>query len=79
MSEPKFRKGQLLINKATGKEIIIDTVKRQRLITRNYSGFVDEFTGEYLFVSFDDKGKKEHGDASEEVLLKDFDTPSNRP
>lgn len=78
MSDPKFRKGQLLINKATGREIIIDTVKRQRLVTKNHSGFVDEFTGEYSFVSFDDKGKQLHGDVSEDVLLRDFDTPSNR-
>lgn len=76
--EPKFRKGLSLINKSIGQEIIIDTVHYRRLVTRNYSGFVDEFTGEYYLVSFDDKGKQSHRDVSEDVLLRDFDTPSNR-
>lgn len=72
--EPKYKKGQLLINKSTGKEIIINSVIRTRLMTKNYSGFVDEFTGEYSFVSFDDKGKKSSGEISEEILLRDFET-----
>ena len=62
----------------TGQEVIIDTVHYTRFATKNYSGVVDEFTGEYSFVSFDDKGKQLHGDVSEDVLLRDFDTPSNR-
>ncbi len=73
--EPKFRKGQSLINKATGKEIIIDSIHYRRLMTKSYSGFVDEFTGEYSFVSFDDNGKQSHGEVSEESLLRDFETP----
>jgi len=34
--ELKFKKGQKLINKKTGKELIIDSVKKKRFITKNY-------------------------------------------
>jgi hypothetical protein len=76
--EPRFRKGQILKNNKTGKEIIIDSVKKQRKITKNYSGFIDEFIGEYSYVSFDENGTKSHGDISEDILIQYYESSSNK-
>ncbi len=69
---PKFRKGQILINKKSKEEIIIKKIKTRRFITKNYSGFIDEFTGFYEFISISNNEKQRTGEISEEVLLNDF-------
>jgi hypothetical protein len=69
MEQPKFRKGQCLTNKKTRKEIFIDMPLIERKVTKNYSGFVEEFTGEYSYTWFDEKGKKMIGEISEDVLI----------
>jgi len=52
--KPKYRNGQTLVNKKTGRQVIIKKALTSRQVTRNCPGSVDEFTGEYSAVEFDD-------------------------
>lgn len=74
--KPKYRNGQTLVNKKTGKEIMLDKAQYRRQATKGYRGISDEFTGEYSYTSFDDKGKQSQGEISEDILERFFEKPS---
>lgn len=72
--QPKYRKGQTLVNKNNDRQITIINPVTRRLIVKGYSGFSDEFTGEYLVSVLAESGKQEH--ISEDILDRFFETPS---
>ena len=73
--KPKYKSGQMLVNKNNGRKLTIGKPITKRLMTKGYSGFSDEFTGEYSAVEFDDKGKQEHIEVSEDILDRFFESP----
>lgn len=71
--EPKFKKGQSVINIQTGKEVLIKSLNTKRYTVRKdnrVTGTEDVFTGSYYCSWFDDKGKLISGDIEEGLLSK---------
>lgn len=73
MGQPIYKKGQLLINNSTGREVIVKLPNIRRLLVKRgirSTGFSEEFTGTYFCSWLNDKNKWEDGDIDENLLSK---------